>query len=94
MIAAIAARAGLRDSATGMVRATRSAVRETRASLLPSLAFTEAYVYLLSNDTASCLTALETFLRDQPQRRAFVSGHVWFGALRDNKAFAALVGSQ
>ena len=91
MVAAVAARSGLRDSARAIIRATRAAVQERSPQLLPALAFSEAYVYSLVGDTISALAALGSALREQPQRRPFVAEHPWFLSLRDDPRFKALV---
>jgi len=88
LVAAVAARAGLADSARAMV----AAVRQNAPGIVAAdqLDYGEAHVSALLGDTARALPLLARYLRANPALRGQVRNSPWFLSLRTNAAFIDL----
>lgn len=86
MIAAILARAGLRDSARAVIRRVHSERGNRPSANLP-----EAYVWVLLGDYDEALRLLSIHLAASPSERAIIANHPWFRKLRSDSRFARLV---
>ncbi|HEU4994986.1 MAG TPA: hypothetical protein VFT29_09200, partial [Gemmatimonadaceae bacterium] len=89
MVAAIMARAGMRDSAQAVLSEIESH-EQANASARGNY-MTEAYVRLLLGQRDAAIDRLSTYLRSTPQARPQVAKHPWFGELADDARFQALV---
>jgi hypothetical protein len=90
MVAAILARAGMSDSARGLLRQV-----QTQPSADPvrrTSAIQEAYVLLLLKDREAALTRLADYVRVAPQTRAQLAQDPGLRVLRGDPRFEALVG--
>jgi len=89
-VAAVAARAGLSDSARAILNRVRAA--------LPTGAvnadYVEAYVRTLLNEPALAIGLIQRHLANNPSLRVQVRKHPWFEKLRENQTFVALTASQ
>lgn len=85
MVAAVLARAGLRDSARSVMA---HAPRE-KHQVRPALA-SEAYVHVLLGERSEAIQLLRTLVSDSPQIRAFVGRSPWFTELRSDPEFQTL----
>jgi TolB-like protein len=88
LVAAVAARAGLRDSASAMIRRIRVTVDSATAT---EMASQEAWVWLVDGDRARALTVLAEYLRAYPMNRAFVAQSSLFRPLHGDPRFETLV---
>ncbi|HXV87405.1 MAG TPA: protein kinase [Gemmatimonadales bacterium] len=89
MIAAILARAGLRDSARRMI-AQASAVAAERPNTQDAALY-EAYVRELLGQSDQALALLEDYLRSSPQSRSYVARSRWFRSLQGDPRFQRIV---
>lgn len=89
MVAAVAARAGLPDSARRILAAIRTGLPAD--TVVQHTALGEGYVRLLVSDRDSSLAILDRYLRIAPHMRTDVARHPWFATLRKDPRFAALV---
>ena len=88
MVAAVAARAGARDSALRVLAALRAQRGDT---IRQNTAMGESYVWLLLSNRDSAVAILDRFLKDTPEMRRGISRHPWFEPLHTDARFAALV---
>ena len=88
MVAAAAARAGLRDSTIAMLARTRGGTDSTARS---ELADEEAWVWLLLGERAHCLALLAEYTNANPASRRFIAASPWFRTLHGSAEFEALV---
>ncbi len=88
LVAAIAARAGLADSARAIVAATRASATSDAESL--QLDYGEAHVQTILGNFERALPLLERYVRANPALRGQVRQSPWFDALRTNSRFLAL----
>ena len=86
--AAIAARAGLSDSARAII-ATAYATRGANRADSTRSAIAEAWVHLLLKDRAAAVRVLDSLLKSQPAQWPAVSRYPWFASLRRDSAFLA-----
>jgi serine/threonine-protein kinase len=93
LIAAIAARAGMRDSALGIVRLVRAATPSQGAAAAQA-DYGEAYVQTLLGDRDKAIPLLERYLSENPALRRQVASHPWFAALHGDRRFSVLVTSR
>ncbi len=102
-IAAAAARAGMRDSASAILGRTNAALRDSAAAVdsrvesgRPSGAtqvsadLNESYVRALLGQTDASLRLLESYLKKFPIQRRWVAATPWFKTLRTNPRFAVI----
>jgi TolB-like protein/tetratricopeptide (TPR) repeat protein len=90
LVAAVAARAGLGDSALAIVQRVRAASR-TGASAA-AVDFGEAHVYALLQQPDRAMPLLERYLRENPALRGQVRHSPWFASLRADPRFMAITG--
>lgn len=90
-VAAVAARAGMPDSARAMITRIRLAMD---GAPNPNADYMEAYVRLLLNDQDQSLALLKSFLSANPVLRRQVQKTPWFAKLRENPTFLALTASR
>jgi TolB-like protein/tRNA A-37 threonylcarbamoyl transferase component Bud32 len=88
MVAAVIARAGMRDSARAVVRRTG-----TERGSRPSAALAEAYVRVLLGENDEALRLISLHLAESPSDRAVIANHPWFQKLHENNRFATLIGT-
>jgi len=88
LVAAIAARAGLPDSARAIVRTVRAAPESQVAS--DNTDYGEAYVHTLLGEPERALALLEKFVRNNPALLGQVRESPWFAKLKSNAKFIAL----
>ena len=92
IVAAILARAGLKDSARHVaVRVTQ----HSRSSTPPETSSCiGAFAYTLMGDTVEALKSLEVYLAANPERRASYAEDSgwWFRSLQEDPRFKELVG--
>jgi predicted Zn-dependent protease len=88
LVAAVAARAGLSDSALAIV----SRVRADAPANVPSdqLDYGEAHVQTILGRIDRALPLLEQYLRANPAMRGQVRNSPWFAAMRTDPRFLAL----
>jgi eukaryotic-like serine/threonine-protein kinase len=86
LLAAVAARAGLRDSATAIVTRTNQ-----QRGARPRAASAEAYVHTLLGHQETAIALLREAVSTSPLARRYVAGNSWFRPLRGNPEFRALV---
>ncbi len=91
MVAAVAARAGMPDSARAIVDRTRAPPWGSQVD--PHWLFYEAWVEALSGRHATALQLLERYLEYQPTYRSYVRDHPWFEMLRTDPRFLELTAS-
>jgi TolB-like protein/tRNA A-37 threonylcarbamoyl transferase component Bud32 len=92
MVSAVAARAGMRDSARSLLLEVVG--QQAQDPARRGSAMTEAYVHLLLGEPDSALARLSGHLRQSPQNRPQIAAHPWFRDLRDDPRFAALAAPQ
>ncbi len=88
-VAAVLARAGLRDSAEAVIQRTRSEAPSDPTAWIP---YNEAHAWTLLGERDQALRALGMYLEATPQDKAYIAEDPWFRDLRDDPRFAALVG--
>jgi len=88
-VAAVLARAGLRDSAEAVIQRTRSGAPSDPEAWIP---YNEAHVWLLLGERDEALRALGLYLDASPQEKSYIAEDPWFRDLRDDPRFAELVG--
>lgn len=88
-VAAVLARAGLRDSARSVIQRARG----LDARNDPWVDYTEANAHLHLGEADDALRLLEEFLSARPDRRAYIAKDPWFRVLHDDPRFRALVGA-
>jgi serine/threonine-protein kinase len=93
LVAAVLARAGLKDSAKAVARAARAG---TDIDPTKSLYDIDAHVHLLAGDRQGALQSLKVFLAANPNRiKEFASDPGWrFGELQGDSGFRELVGER
>jgi len=87
-VAAVAAHAGLRDSANAIVARTRAALPNDVPS--PSADFGEAHVRALLGQNEDALRLLERYLSSFPIQRRQVARMPWFKSLRADPRFVSM----
>lgn len=92
LVAAVAARAGMPDSALAIARAVRAAF--PRGSTGNNADFGEAYVHALLRRPEDAIPLLQRYLAANPALRGQVRRHPWMENLRDNSTFRELTASQ
>ena len=85
MVAAVAARSGMRDSARAIIARTGAERRDRPPALVA-----EAYVYVLLGDRKSAIDRLAAFARPRTRGRAQIARSPWFAQLRSEPEFTAL----
>ena len=88
-VAAVLARAGLRDSAEAVIQRTRSGAPSDPEAWIP---YDEAHAWLLLGERDEALRALGLYLEASPQEKSYIAEDPWFRDLRDDPRFAKLVG--
>jgi hypothetical protein len=92
-VAAVLARAGLKDSARHLAQRSRGSadVDPTR-----DLVFMQAFVSTLLGDRDAALKALKVYLAANPERRATLADDAgwWFRSLENDPGFQELVGAK
>ena len=88
LVAAVAARAGMSDSALAIVERTRA----SRPGGAPSdqLDYGEAHVHALLGHPDQAIPLLQTYLRTNPALRGQVRNHPWFASLQRDPRFGAM----
>jgi eukaryotic-like serine/threonine-protein kinase len=89
LVAAVAARAGLADSARNIVSRVRAAVPAGGGAGIQA-SYGEAHVHALLGDPAQAIPLLEQYLQANPALRGQVRNHPWFQSLRDQPRFMAI----
>lgn len=89
-VAAVAARAGLRDSALAL---TRQAWTKAEAEN-PLLHYYEANVHQQLGDHERAIESLAAYVRAEPQRREYLARDWYFEDIRADPRFQALVASE
>ena len=93
LVAMVAARKGLRDSAAAIAKRSRGGaeIDATRDLMLD-----DAYVHLLAGNKAEALRSIRVFVAANPDRRASMaeSPGWWFRSLQDDPEFRMIVGSK
>jgi hypothetical protein len=90
MVAAVAARAGMRDTARAILAEVRSP--SVPDSLRGNSDLGESYVMLLLGNRDSSLSVLERYATT-PRQRSMVRSHPWFVSLREDPRFRELTGT-
>ena len=85
LVAAVAARARLKDSARAVLRRTESERGNRPIADIP-----RAYVLLLLGDRAAALNALRTYTVTRPADSQFIASHPWFRELESDPWFKEL----
>lgn len=88
-VAAVLARAGLRDSALAVASRARSDVEEDPAR---EMMYFEAFVRTLAGDEEEAVALIESYLAASPGQRKEVASTWWFDSLHDRADFRRLVG--
>ncbi len=88
MVAMVLARAGSLDSAVNVMNTILS-----KGPYPPRMWYYEAAGWLRIGERDRAFDALESHLRAMPQRRTYIASDLWFGDLRDDPRFRALVDS-
>jgi len=88
LVAAVAARAGLRDSAQAIAARVRAAPATAAASLQND--YGEAYVQTLLGNHRRAIELLDRYLAANPSLRSLVRSTPWFTSLRGDSQFIAL----
>ena len=91
-VAAVAARAGLRDSAMAIITATRAGL--AAGAVNTSADYGEAHVRALLGQNDEAIRLLERYLNSFPIQRRQVARMPWFRSLRADPRFLAMTGSQ
>jgi len=92
LVAAVAARAGLRDSALAIVSQVRTSPRTVAADAL--IDYGDAHVQALLNRPDEALTLLERYLQANPALRGQVRHSPWFASLREHPRFVTITAPQ
>lgn len=92
LVAAVAARAGLRDSALAIVAHVRANPQTGAAGAL--IDYGDAHVQALLNRPDEALVRLERYLQENPALRGQVRHSPWFAALHDHPRFVAITAPQ
>jgi tetratricopeptide (TPR) repeat protein len=90
MVAAVAARAGMRDTARAILAEVRSS--SVPDSLRGNSDLGESYVMLLLGNRDSSLSILQQYATT-PRQRSMVRSHPWFVSLREDPRFRELTGT-
>ncbi len=91
LVAGVLARAGLRDSAQRVLRATKD---DPEVDPSRDLANTAAFIWLLAGDTTEALNQIKTYLVTNPGRRTdFQNPNWWFRGISADPRYVQLVGS-
>lgn len=88
LVAAVAARVGLADSARAIVRRVRAEPQPE--AVAAGLDLNEAYVRTLLGEKQLALPLLASFLGAAPASRGYVRRHPWFSPLANDSTFARL----
>jgi tetratricopeptide (TPR) repeat protein len=88
-VAAVLARAGLRDSAEAVIQRTRSEAPSDPEAWIP---YDEAHAWMLLGERDEALRALGLYVEASPQEKSYIAEDPWFQDLRDDPRFVALVG--
>lgn len=88
-VAAVLARAGLRDSALAVANRARADEAEDPAR---EMEYFEAFVRTLARDESTAVELLASYLSASPGQRSEVARTWWFDSLHDRADFRALVG--
>jgi len=88
LVAAVAARAGLRDSAQSIVARVRARPATAAAALQND--YSEAYVQTLLGNHDRAIELLDRYLAANPSLRTLVRNTPWFTSLRGDSQFVAL----
>jgi serine/threonine protein kinase/tetratricopeptide (TPR) repeat protein len=91
-VAAVAARAGLRDSAAAIIATTRAGLPGNATNT--SADYGEAHVRALLGQNDEAIKLLERYLGSFPIQRRQVARMPWFRSLRADPRFIAMTGSQ
>jgi hypothetical protein len=86
MVAAILARAGLRDSAMAVIART-----EAQRGRRPDAYAAEAYVRVLLHDRGGAMSRLQRLIASQRADRLWISRSPWYRDLRSDPEFRALI---
>ncbi|NIM51692.1 MAG: hypothetical protein GTO22_21005, partial [Gemmatimonadales bacterium] len=86
-VAAVLARAGLRDSARAVIAQARTGAS---AAVIAFLAYDEAHAWVLLGERDRALEALTLHLENEPQDKAYIAEDPWFRELSDDPRFKAL----
>ena len=89
LVAAVAARAGMTDSARAVVLRTEAQRGDRPAAEIP-----RAYVLLLLGDRQAALRVLREFAESRPSSRQLIATHPWFRELQSDAWFQGLATSQ
>lgn len=89
LVAAVAARAGLPDSARAIIAQVRSAPASAPALLQND--YGEAYVQMLLGNHDSAIALLDRYVRARPSARSVVRSSPWFTPLREDARFTELL---
>jgi hypothetical protein len=92
LVAAIAARAGLRDSALAITQRVRAELRSGASTA--SVDYGEAYVQTLLDRPELALPLLDRYLAAVPAQRAQVRTSPWFTKLHGNPTFVSLTAAR
>jgi DNA-binding SARP family transcriptional activator/TolB-like protein len=87
-VTAVAARAGLADSARSLLSTIRASIQDPRD--LPAHAPIEAYVWALLGEHDRALELLDALLEESPGDGAYWASHPWFYDLQDHPRFREL----
>ncbi len=90
LVAAVAARAGLGDSALAIVQRVRAASGSGPSAA--AVDFGEAHVHALLQQPDRAMPLLERYLRENPALRGQVKSSPWFTSLRGDPRFVAITG--
>jgi TolB-like protein/tetratricopeptide (TPR) repeat protein len=92
LVAAVAARAGLGDSARAIVQRVRAA--SPTGTSAAAVDFGEAHVHALLQKPDQAMPLLERYLRQNPALRGQVRQSPWFASLRGDPRFVTITASQ
>jgi serine/threonine-protein kinase len=90
-VAAVAARAGLRDSALAIVKRTRAGMPSGASTAAAD--YGEAHVRALLGQRDDAIRLLDGYLAKNPNQRRVVARTPWFKSLRDDPRFIAMTQS-
>lgn len=88
LVAAVVARAGLRDSAEAIVRQVRSALPNGTST--DQVDYGESHVHTLLGHPDQAIALLERYLRTNPAQRGQVRRSPWFAPLANDPKFLAI----
>jgi TolB-like protein len=91
MVAAVAARAGLADTARALIARLHSP--QVPDSLRRNTELGESYVMLLLGKPDSTIAILQRYATTAPRRKS-IAAHPWFESLREDPRFAAIVANR